>query len=302
MISDPKEIGLGAGAVYVYGRTQVSWALETKLKSSDADQGDRFGRSIDLDGDRLAVSAYLDQTAFGDTGSVYLFERSGTEWSEVRKIQRPDLSPAPSPMQFGEDLILQDNVLIAGANADEVSDGLGSLYEFRIDTGVHTSFCFGNAGCAACPCGNDARPESRGGCRNSAQTSCTLVAGGNAGVSNDTLTFELHGGLPGTPHLLMSADNALPSGGVCPAGSGTLSSALDGLRCIGGNLARHGTRLSAETGDLTMPLSGWDGLIGPNAFSAGQERHFQAFYREDPTAQCGSGVNTSNAVSVTFVP
>jgi len=46
-----------SGAVYVYKRTGTSWAQEAYVKAANNDASDKFGYSVALDGDTLAVGA-----------------------------------------------------------------------------------------------------------------------------------------------------------------------------------------------------------------------------------------------------
>ena len=173
------------------------------------------------------------------------------------------------------------------------------------------SFCFGDGGvsvgCTPCPCSNDAPSGSVGGCMNTSGIWGILYSTGVASVSVDTLRFDFFGATANTFAVLASADNRLPAvGGACATGSGITAATLDGLRCIGGNLRRHGTRATNSAGASSAP---WGppggpagGLIAQGGFSAGQVRQFQVFYRDLATAGCGTGQNTTNACSVTFAP
>jgi hypothetical protein len=53
---------LNSGAVYVYKRTGTTWAQEAYVKSSNNDASDLFGLVVSLDGDTLAVGAYLEDS------------------------------------------------------------------------------------------------------------------------------------------------------------------------------------------------------------------------------------------------
>ena len=165
------------------------------------------------------------------------------------------------------------------------------------------------AGCTDCPCGNNAPQGSPGGCLNGASGSAELIGSGIDSVFLDTLRFEVRGGNPGTFGVLISADNLLPQNPMnpCPAGSGVQTISADGLRCVGGNVLRHGARAMDAAGDIGLTNAGWggndppaQGLIGQYGFSAGQTRSWQVFYREQAGLVCQSGQNTTNAVSTTF--
>lgn len=174
-------------------------------------------------------------------------------------------------------------------------------------------FCFGDGGvspgCTQCRCGNDAAPGSQGGCINSVGSSGQLVAFGEGRISDDTLRFEGRDVSPNTFAVLVSGDNALPNNGVCPPGAGIAAMEFDGLRCVGGALRRHGTRPTDSMGSVGETTPGWGppdgpggGIAGQAGFVAGQTRHFQMIYRDDETLVCMSGLNTTNAAEVLFVP
>ena len=46
-----------SGAVYVYKRTGTSWAQEAYIKAANNDADERFGWSVSIDNDTLAVGA-----------------------------------------------------------------------------------------------------------------------------------------------------------------------------------------------------------------------------------------------------
>lgn len=83
-----------SGAVYIFTRTQGTWSQQAYLKASNPDREDRFGFSVALDGDALAVGALYEQGSSsgvdGDqtrndldaSGAVYVIRREGTRWSQ----------------------------------------------------------------------------------------------------------------------------------------------------------------------------------------------------------------------------
>jgi hypothetical protein len=103
VIGAPGE-GTGAGAAYVFVRSGTVWTQQQKLQAVDGAPGDSFGLSVALSGDTAAVGAPFDTNAGGiQAGSVYMFVRSGTVWSQQQKILASDgaattgsASPCPS--------------------------------------------------------------------------------------------------------------------------------------------------------------------------------------------------------------
>ncbi|MEZ5424443.1 MAG: FG-GAP repeat protein [Pyrinomonadaceae bacterium] len=79
------------GSAYVFKRTGTSWAQEAELNSSDGAAGDAFGHSVSIDGDTAFVGA--DQHMVGSNlsqGSVYVFVRAGTTWTEQAELTASD--------------------------------------------------------------------------------------------------------------------------------------------------------------------------------------------------------------------
>ncbi len=171
-------------------------------------------------------------------------------------------------------------------------------------------------GCTNCPCGNNATPGTVGGCLNSALTSSRLSASGDPAVNllaNDTndLRFSLTGAPANVFCLLNSGDAVAPTNPMNPCfglDSGAQALLFDGLRCAVTNTRRHGGRPADLNGEVGVTNSPWGGEGGPPVgiaqmgagYVAGQTRFFQVIHRDDPLAQCMRGLNTSQAVSVTF--
>jgi len=165
-------------------------------------------------------------------------------------------------------------------------------------------------GCTNCPCGNNASAGSPGGCTNSTGGSAELTASGSPNPLNDTLRFEVTGATHTSLGVLISAARLLPANPAnpCLAGSGVRSNMHDGLRCIGQLARRHGGRASDSNGDIGVTTGGWGGasppgigLIAQGGFALGQTRHWQVTYREVGTLVCLTGLNTTNAISTTFM-
>ena len=123
--------------------------------------------------------------------------------------------------------------------------------------------------------------------------------------------WNRHGANPSTFAVLLSGAELLPTNPLnpCPAGSGIRSALLDGLRCVGVGLQRHGVRATDAEGDVGLTNNGWGGgdppaigLIAQGGFQLGQTRHWQVFYREASALVCMRGLNTTNAVSTILFP
>ncbi|HEY2976233.1 MAG TPA: FG-GAP repeat protein [Pyrinomonadaceae bacterium] len=123
-----------AGAAYVFQRDGAVWLLKAKLAGSDTAAGDRFGASVALHGNRLAVGAA--QFGFGP-GAVYLFEREGIVWIEQQKLAASD---AAFNDVFGFSVAMDHSQLSTGAVlADAAGTDSGAAYVFEL-TSIHDDF------------------------------------------------------------------------------------------------------------------------------------------------------------------
>ncbi|MDC3988437.1 FG-GAP repeat protein [Polyangium jinanense] len=117
------------GSAYVFVRSGGVWSQQAKLVAGDAN--DRFGSSVALSGDTALVSAPRDSVAGGGTaaGSVSVFVRSGTTWSEQSKLTASD--PGASDF-FGFSVALSGDTALVGAWSDDHAGGVdaGSAYVF----------------------------------------------------------------------------------------------------------------------------------------------------------------------------
>ena len=79
-----------AGQVYIYTRSGSVWTIETTLfPTADTAIVGSFGASLDFDSDanRLIVGAYnSDESSLTDSGSAYVYVRSGVSWTQEAKL------------------------------------------------------------------------------------------------------------------------------------------------------------------------------------------------------------------------
>ncbi len=121
-----------AGAVYVFVRRGASWMQEAYVKASNTDADDQFGYAVSLssDGDRLAVSAVMeDSVAIGvggdatddtalNAGAVYVFARTGTNWTEEAYLKASN-TDAGDQFGFSVSLSADSLTLAVGAPREE---------------------------------------------------------------------------------------------------------------------------------------------------------------------------------------
>ena len=139
------------GRVHVFTGSGSSWTLEqTLIGNGTSTQQCLFGTSLDLDGTRLAVGApghYNAQASLA--GTVKLFERSGSVWTE-----RLDLFGATASTfdQFGQAVALSGDLVVGGApNGDVANQSTrGEAYIFRLDPQTPASYCTAKVTSAGC--------------------------------------------------------------------------------------------------------------------------------------------------------
>ncbi len=156
-------------------------------------------------------------------------------------------------------------------------------------------YCSGDPGAGTpCPCGNDNDslvPYS--GCANGVYSSgARLFWLGEASVSADTLVLKTTGMEPSNSGLYFQANNDLSPG----------SAWGDGLRCAGGQLKRLGVVFAtgagvSDTSGFALPISVKAGNI-----QVGDTKYYQCWYRNPLNSPCGGEFNTSNGLSVTWLP
>jgi hypothetical protein len=112
-----------SGAVYVFRRTGTTWQQEAYLKASNTGADDRFGYSVALSGDTVAVGASREDSAAKgvggnqdddsapESGAVYVFRRTGTDWQQAAYVKASDTAAHGYFMTVA----LTDDTLAVGA-------------------------------------------------------------------------------------------------------------------------------------------------------------------------------------------
>ncbi len=123
-IADDNAGGVDAGSAYVFVRSGTTWSQQAKLTASDAQPYDYFGRSVGVSGDTIVVGAAFDDSpSVADTGSAYVFVRSGTTWSQQAKLTASD---AAYQDHFGWSVAISGDTIVVGASNDYTTPGGGN--------------------------------------------------------------------------------------------------------------------------------------------------------------------------------
>lgn len=258
----PGDATSGSGAAYVFTRSGTVWSQEADLRASNSATGDRFGYSVSISGDTLAVGAPLeDSNARGsngaeiddsatDSGAAYVFTRSGTTWAQQAYLKASNTGDFD---QFGASVSLSDDALAVGAPAessnatgvngdgsDDSRSDSGAVYAFTLSGTVWSQEAYLKASNTGA---DDALGSDVGASGGTVVAGAYYEDGSSSGVdgADDDLTRDTGAayvwlGAPPTYTLTYAATGA--DSGAAPAsrsGNGLLS--LDGNT---GNLVKEG--------------------------------------------------------------
>jgi len=144
--STPNESAESSGAGYVFVRSGTTWTQQAYLKASLVSGSDEFGRSVAVSGDTVVVGAYREDSsttgvnstpggASNDPGAAYVFERSGTTWTQQAYLKASQVSEAD---YFGWSVAVNGDTVVVGAYGESSSTtGVNSTpNENRTSTGA----------------------------------------------------------------------------------------------------------------------------------------------------------------------
>jgi len=116
-----------SGSAYVFTRTGTTWTQQQKLVGGDSAYGDGFAYAVALDGDTAVIGSPYDDDNGLNSGSVYVFTRTGTNWTQQVKLNALD---GKILNEFGCSIFLDGDTALIGAS------GAGAAYVF-FWTGTH---------------------------------------------------------------------------------------------------------------------------------------------------------------------
>ena len=131
-------INSSTGAVYIYRRSGGAWKQQQKIEAADGKKRDNFGHSVDIFGEHLIVSAYLDDSK---AGSAYIFIRNGDRWRQQAKLTGNDTAKGDN---FGEAVAFAGNengvdfAIVGAPNNTHNGKKSGAAYIFVHDGGNWT--------------------------------------------------------------------------------------------------------------------------------------------------------------------
>ena len=140
--------GNGAGAVYIFTRSDNVWIQEAYVKASNTRIGHAFGIQVSLDGDTLAVGAPGEDSCStgidGDqssnschtAGAAYVYTRTAGVWTQQAYVKASNTNMDPFFGDvFGINVALNGDTLVVGSrweascasgiNGDQLDNGCG---------------------------------------------------------------------------------------------------------------------------------------------------------------------------------
>ena len=124
----------GAAYVYVANSTGSAWTEQTKLVATDGVTGDRFGTSVGISGNSVIIGSSRDDNGLAsDSGSAYLFRRTGTTWAQQQRIRATDQSEGDN---YGTAVAINSDVIAIGAPLEDNVGGTdaGAAYMLEYST------------------------------------------------------------------------------------------------------------------------------------------------------------------------
>lgn len=120
-----------AGAAHVFVYDGSSWTHQVKLLPDDAAASDKFGASLDIDGDTILIGAPEDDDNGVNSGSAYVFHSDGSNWAQQAKLLPDD---GTTDGLFGNSVAISGATALIGVSGNNpVGEYTGSAYVFHFD-------------------------------------------------------------------------------------------------------------------------------------------------------------------------
>jgi hypothetical protein len=119
----------------VFPSTATAQIQTQKILAADANQGDRFGQSVDSSGDWIVSSKPQDDEIAEQSGAVYFLRQVNGLWTIVQKCKTLDAEFGDS---FGYDVAIDSGTCVGGAKSESPTGipAAGSCYVLEESGGV----------------------------------------------------------------------------------------------------------------------------------------------------------------------
>jgi hypothetical protein len=102
--------------VYVLYYNDTSWISLGTLFPSDPEVGKKFGASVAIEGDLIAVGSPADDTQTNfDVGAIYIYEKPIHGWGTMSQTAKLRPSPAGNFSKLGTSVAISGDVVVGGA-------------------------------------------------------------------------------------------------------------------------------------------------------------------------------------------
>lgn len=132
MIGTPHHLNTsgGSGAAYAFVHDETKWTQQQEITASDAPKLDKFGRSVGISGEVAVIGAPFDGVPGFEAGSVYIFKRISTDWSQQQRLTASD---AEGNDFFGYSVAIDGNIVAVGAvGSDGANSDTGAVYIYDL--------------------------------------------------------------------------------------------------------------------------------------------------------------------------
>jgi hypothetical protein len=121
-----------SGAVYIYKRSDKNWNFLYKIHENNPFENDKFGYSLDLNDDILAVGAPKNDSP-DDSGTVYFYKLDASNITKIKELRASD---PQMDGNYGQSIALNDNHIIIGSDivndlGDDLGDVTGAVYFYN---------------------------------------------------------------------------------------------------------------------------------------------------------------------------
>lgn len=125
------EVAEDGGAAYVYAQEQDSFRLIQKIAPRELNSKDRFGRSVSVFDEYLAIGASRSDLVKEDAGVAYLYRLQNEQWVFQRHVKSNDFT---IDARFGTSVSVTDaHVIVGGYNHFNNEKYSGAVYIEQLD-------------------------------------------------------------------------------------------------------------------------------------------------------------------------
>lgn len=125
------EPGAHEGAAFVFERAAGVWTQTALLSEPAGGFADDYARSVAVSGDRIAVGAPEYGGGGTTSGRVYVYQRSGSDWSPLTTLFASDLVQFED---FGHAVAMDGDRILVGCPFHPLGRGAGYVFEAGVES------------------------------------------------------------------------------------------------------------------------------------------------------------------------